>query len=106
MALSDGEIAIIKGMLARGDRQSDIAAYFGGSNGGRVSEINTGNSALGRRASTIAAASSSELPPPGPYFVSGRAAIRAKETLAALRDLIDQTLEEINNWEASSKDGG
>lgn len=104
MALSDNEIATVKGMLLRGDRQSDIAAYFGGSNGGRVSEINTGNSALGRRASTITAAPASELPPPGPYFVSGRAAIRAKETLSALRDLIDQTLEEINRWETGAND--
>jgi hypothetical protein len=29
MAMNDGEIAIVKGMLARGDRQHDIAAYFG-----------------------------------------------------------------------------
>jgi hypothetical protein len=29
MALKDGEIAIVKGMLVRGDRQHDIAAYFG-----------------------------------------------------------------------------
>ncbi|MCS3692026.1 hypothetical protein ABIF07_001058 [Bradyrhizobium elkanii] len=100
MALSDGEIAVVKGMLARGDRQSDIAAYFG-ENGGRIAEINTG-----KRGPSVVAAAQDQLPPPGPYFVSGRSAIRAKETLTALRDLIDQTLEEINNWEASSKDGG
>jgi hypothetical protein len=94
MAFTDQEIAIIKGMIARGDVQSHIAAYFGGSNGGRISEINTG-----KRGEGIAAAPASELPEPGPYYVSGRAAIRTKETLTALRDLIDQTLSEISDWE-------
>jgi hypothetical protein len=40
MALNEGEIAIVKGMLLWGDRQHDIAAYFG-VNGGRVAEIST-----------------------------------------------------------------
>jgi hypothetical protein len=99
MALTTAEVAIVKGMLARGDRQSDIAAYFG-ENGGCISEINTG-----LKWEPVVAAPSSELPPPGPYFISGRAAIRAKETLTALRDLIDETLQEINAWESSSKEG-
>jgi hypothetical protein len=98
MALSIAEVAIVKGMLARGDRQSDIAAYFG-ENGGRISEINTGLTG-----ENVAAASPEDLPLPGPYFISGRAAIRAKETLSALRDLIDETLQEIDAWETSSKD--
>lgn len=100
MALSVGEIAIIKGMLKRGDRQSDIAAYFG-INSGRISEINTGV-----RGHDVWAADESELPEPGPYFISGRSSIKAKETLTALRDLIDQTLEEITAWEATAKEGG
>jgi hypothetical protein len=29
IALSDEDAAIVKGMLARGDRQHDIAAWFG-----------------------------------------------------------------------------
>jgi hypothetical protein len=44
MALNDGEIAIVKGMLIHGDRQHDIAAYFG-VNGGRINEISTGQTA-------------------------------------------------------------
>lgn len=105
MAFTDNEISIIKGMLARGDTQSHIAAYFGNSNSGRISEINTEQEdrALGRRARSIAPAAQSELPPPGPYFTSGRAVIRAKETLAALRDLIDQTLEEMQSYENTAK---
>ncbi|MGB3044955.1 MAG: hypothetical protein WBB98_17415 [Xanthobacteraceae bacterium] len=97
MALSAAEVAIVKGMLARRDRQSDIAAYFG-ENIGRISEINTG-----LKWESVTAASPDDLPPPGPYFISGRAAIRAKETLSALRDLIDETLHEIEAWETSSK---
>ena len=41
MALDRADAALIKGMLARGDKQSDIAAFFG-TNGGRVAEIDTG----------------------------------------------------------------
>lgn len=51
----------IKGMLARGDKQSDIAACFH-INGGRVSEINTGE-----RFANIPAVPSDHLPPAGPY---------------------------------------
>jgi len=66
MALNEREIAIVKGMLARGDIQSDIAAYFG-VNGGRIAEINTGQKGF-----EIAAAPADMLPPRGPYFVSPR----------------------------------
>lgn len=92
MSLSKGEIALVKGMLARGDRQSDIAAYFG-VNGGRIAEINTG--ATGGE---IAAALPNDLPPAGPYFISGRSTIRAEETLLALRDLIDGAIADIRGW--------
>ena len=100
MALSSGEIAIVKGMLKRGDRQSDIAAYFG-INSGRISEINND-----LRGAEVTAADASELPEPGPYFVSARAALHTKQTLTALRDLIDQTLEEITVFETTAKEGG
>jgi hypothetical protein len=95
MSLNDSEIALIKGMLNRGDRQSDIAAYFG-CNAGRIAEINTGH-----RASNVKAARDKQLPPPGPYQVSVRTALKTIATLEALRDLIDQTLTEIKNWEQS-----
>lgn len=98
MAFSNGEIAIIKGMLNRGDVQSHIAAYFGSSNSGRISEINTG-----QKGADIAPAPADELPPSGPYFVSGRSIIHATETLVALRELIDQTLEEMKGFERGSE---
>ena len=108
MAFTDKEIAIIKGMIARGDTQSHIAAYFGNSNSGRISEINTesDDKSLGRRAQGIGAAPASELPPPGPYYVSGRAMIRATETLEALRDLIEGALEDMKKFADTSKEGG
>jgi hypothetical protein len=83
-------------MIVRGDRQSDIAAYFG-VNGGRIAEINTDKYGADVRAAPL-----DQLLPPGPYFASGRNTNRARETLVALRDLIDQTLTEMNEWEASS----
>lgn len=39
--LTEHDAAIVKGMLARGDRQHDVAAFFG-VNGGRIAEIATG----------------------------------------------------------------
>lgn len=57
----DKEVAaMVKGMLARGDKQSDIAACFL-LNGGRVSEINTGERFPG------VAPAKEDLPPSGPY---------------------------------------
>jgi hypothetical protein len=92
MALNNREISIVKGMLARGDRQHDIAAYFG-INSGRIAEIN-----LGGRGHGIATAPSADLPPSGPYL-AGRSALRARDTLQALRDLVDEALNEIDLWE-------
>ena len=39
--LTEPDTALVKAMLARGDRQHDIAGVFG-VNGGRISEIATG----------------------------------------------------------------
>lgn len=95
MALSDWDISLVKGMLARGDRQSDIAAWFG-CNSGRVAEINTG-----QRGAERPTAAAHVLPPPGPYTVSVRGAMKARETLGALRDLIDETIAEVDKWDRS-----
>jgi hypothetical protein len=61
-------------MLKRGDRQHDVAAWFG-VNGGRVAEI-----ATGYRFHWVEAAAPDELPPPGPYQ-SGRDAAAAMQAL-------------------------
>jgi hypothetical protein len=66
--LSAADASLVKGMLARGDRQSDIAAFFK-VNPGRVSEVNTGKSHAG-----VVPALPKDLPPPGPYNVQYREA--------------------------------
>lgn len=96
MALNDQEIATVKGMLARGDRQHDIAAYFG-INGGRIADI----SKL-RKGAHLAAAPSATLPPRGPYM-AGRSALRARDTLVALRDLIDGAIADIDLYEQTTE---
>lgn len=98
MAFDDREIAIVKGMLDRGDRQHDIAAYFG-ENGGRVADVSTGKKGYG-----IDPAPPEELPPAGPYLV-GRSALKARDTLLALRGLIDETIGEIDLYEERARRG-
>jgi len=60
--LTEDEAATIKGMLRRGDRQQDIAAYYN-VNSGRIAEISTG-----AKFADVLEASSYLLPPPGPYY--------------------------------------
>jgi hypothetical protein len=62
-------------MLARGDRQHDIAAWFG-VNGGRIAEI-----ATGAKFSNVPVAAANTLPPPGPY-PAGRVAVAAIHELS------------------------
>lgn len=76
VTLNSGDVAVIKGMLARGDRQHDIAAWFG-VNGGRIAEISTG-----AKFSSTRAAPEADLPPRGPYL-SGREAQQLVLTLMA-----------------------
>lgn len=73
VVLTAGDAAIVKAMLLRGDRQHDIAAWFG-VNGGRIAEIATGD-AFARVEPAIG-----DLPPPGPYP-------RGKDAVAALNAL-------------------
>lgn len=54
---------MVKGMLRRGDRQHDIAAFFG-VNGGRIAEVAIGQNAY----PNAKPMPESELPPPGPYL--------------------------------------
>jgi hypothetical protein len=76
--LTAADAAQAKGMLLRGDRQHDIAAWFG-VNGGRIAEIATG---LTFR--DVGPAPAEDLPPPGPYL-TGRAASEALRALEAAK---------------------
>jgi len=60
--LTPQDAALIRGMIARGDRHHDIAAFFG-VNQGRIAEVRTGERHPG-----IPAAEADELPPQGPYL--------------------------------------
>jgi hypothetical protein len=59
--LTARDASLIKAMLARGDRQHDIAAWFG-VNGGRISDVATG------KLFSWAKPATSDLPLAGPYL--------------------------------------
>lgn len=71
IALNETDAAIVKGMLLRGDRQHDVAAWFG-VNGGRIAEVAAGK-LFGWVHPTF-----DDLPPPGPYMLGRRATEAAK----------------------------
>src|SRR5437899_51942 len=81
--LTDADAALVKGMLRRGDRQHDIAAWFG-VNGGRIAEISTG-----ARFAHVNPARQEQLPPPGPYM-PGRIAHATVAGLEQVRDILEQ----------------
>lgn len=76
--LAADDAAVVKGMLARGDRQHDIAAWFG-VNGGRIAEI-----ATGARYGWVERANEDDLPPRGPY-PAGRVAVELAAALTAAK---------------------
>ncbi|SHN86770.1 hypothetical protein [Bradyrhizobium erythrophlei] len=99
MTVHDAKIAI--GMLARGDNQHDVAAWFG-ENQARIVEASQG------KYGTTEAAHASELPPKGPPGVKGRflhafvekalAALKADNTQDAIKQL-EAGLERYNRSE-------
>lgn len=74
ITLSSVDAAVAKGMLRRGDRQHDVAAWFG-VNPGRIAEI-----ATGAAFDWVDAADEDDLPPPGPY-PTGKQAMEARKAL-------------------------
>ena len=65
--LTNNDASIVLGQISRGDRDHDIAAWFG-VNQGRIADVKNGEHG------TVAAADSSDLPPKGPPGVKGRRA--------------------------------
>ncbi len=88
MTFAYKEIQIIKGMLARGDKQHDIAAFFG-VNGGRIAEVSTGDCAY----PSAPPLPENQLPPKGPY-PSPYACQKAKQALGNLAKEIANTDED------------
>lgn len=84
MAFSYRETQIVKGMLARGDKQHDIASYFG-VNGGRVAEVATGKCDY----PSAPPLPEEKLPPPGPY-VGAKTVFEIKETLKEAVELLSE----------------
>lgn len=89
LSLTDADAAIVKGMLARGDRQHDIAAWFG-VNGGRIAEVATGDKF------SHVASQNDNLPPQGPYL-SGRASHEDRTALEKLRQQLSAAVSEIDD---------
>jgi hypothetical protein len=77
--LTNQDASIVLGMTARGDRDHDIAAWFG-VNQGRIAEVKGGEFG------SISAASSGELPPKGPPGVKGK---RARYSLGEIAKALD-----------------
>ena len=94
MALSRSDAAIVMGMLNRGDKNQDIAAWFG-ENPARIVEVQDG-SAFG----VVAAAPADALPPKGAVGPKARR-LRAYaiDALKALRekgpDGVDEAITEL-----------
>jgi len=80
-SLSRADAAIVKGMLLRGDRQHDIAAWFG-VNGGRIGEIS-----CGKKFSSVPAAPADQLPSSGPYM-NGQASHTVLDALHKAKEMI------------------
>jgi hypothetical protein len=78
--LSAQDAAVIKGMLARGDRQHDIAAHFG-ENPARVAEIKSGD-----KFADVKAASTSLPPQKPPRFIDPKAPL--DQQVAQLREFM------------------
>lgn len=80
----------VKGMLLRGDRQHDIASYFG-VNGGRIAEIANGTNIYPNAQPTPEA----DLPPPGPYL--------SKFALQSVIDTLNEAIAALDLAEAENE---
>ncbi len=89
ISLTKEDAALVKGMLYRGDRQHDIAAWFG-VNGGRIAEISV------RKRFADVIMKTDGLPPAGPYL-SGRQSHEAKVALIELSKFAVRLLDTSND---------
>jgi hypothetical protein len=100
ITLWKNDARIVLGMVARGDRDHDIAAWFG-VNQGRIAEVKAGEFG------DLTAAPIDQLPPSGPPGVKGRrlryAAGQVRELLAAgdTKGAMDALIEAIARYDAN-----
>ena len=88
--LSHKDARYVKGMLLRGDRQHDIAAYFG-VNGGRIAEVANGTN----KYPNTPPMDEEKLPPPGPYLT--------KYALSSVIETLDEAIAAIELAEAEEE---
>lgn len=87
--LTEADAGLVKGMIARGDRQHDIAAWFG-VNGGRIAEVSSRDN-FGHVNAIHA-----DLPPSGPYL-TGRGSSEAKAQLETIKTKLTDLLSEVED---------
>lgn len=87
--LSEDDAALVKGMLSRGDRHHDIAAWFG-VNQGRVADVKNGD-----LHPDVEEAEPANLPPAGPYS-SGRSVHQAVVALDAAKVALIMAMDEVD----------
>lgn len=92
--LTKEDAAIIKGMLRRGDRQHDIASWFG-VNGGRIAEISA------RRKFADVLIETENLPPSGPY-ITGQGSLKIKMALSDILNKMQETRQQQPNGDPSA----
>lgn len=102
--LTNKSTSIVLGMVARGDRDHDIAAWFG-VNQGRIAEVKAGEFG------NLTAAPPNELPPKGPPGLKGRRLREAASKmlqhlqsdtvdLSALKKSLEDALHKFDEHEA------
>jgi len=91
ISLNEKDAGIVKGMLKRGDRQHDIASWFG-VNGGRIAEIS-----VGKKFTDILYVSNN-LPPRGPYL-SGMDTMRVKNKIKLLEEEISGIAKKLKKYD-------
>lgn len=89
-SLTYRDTRFVMGMLLRGDRQHDIAAYFG-VNAGRIAEVATGDNEY----PNAQPVPEEELPPPGPYLT--------KFALQSVIDALNESIAVIEMAEAEER---
>lgn len=93
LRLSAEHASLVKGMLARGDKQHDIAAFFG-VNGGRIAEIKTG-----MRFTEVVAAPKRALPLTA-ALASGIAIFEVRKALDRVQAGLDAARAHLDDLEA------